>query len=85
MAEINWVLSFKRWLLAELQSEYDLLQDMLGRLVLSTKQDVPKWRFAKSSIFTMKSMSIHLHADYPNQLFKQLWKVKIPLKIKIWL
>jgi hypothetical protein len=54
-------------------------------VALNSEQDKSKWSLTKSGIFSVKSLYNKLSAVGVDRSFKQLWKAKIPLKIKIWL
>jgi hypothetical protein len=52
---------------------------------LNDNPDKPVWKYTKSGIFSVKSLYAKLSAVGVDRSFKQLWKAKLPLKIKIWL
>lgn len=57
----------------------------LAIIVLSDKQDVFRWNLDPNGKFSMKSHYLALiHLDVPN-LNQRLWKLKAPLKSKIFL
>jgi hypothetical protein len=57
----------------------------LASVVLYDEQDVFRWNLAPNGKFFVKSHYLALiHSDVPN-LDKRLWKLKAPLKIKIFL
>lgn len=47
--------------------------------------DKPKWKYIKSGGFSVKSLYNKISDVGPDRSFRQLWKAKLPLKIKIWL
>jgi hypothetical protein len=52
---------------------------------LSDEPDSFVWKLNASGVFTVKSMYedfMNVHSDFPT---KYLWKLKIPLKIKIFM
>jgi hypothetical protein len=61
------------------------MRDNLAMVALNSEQDKPKRNLTKSGIFSVKSLYNKLSAVGVDRSFKQLWKAKIPLKIKIWL
>jgi hypothetical protein len=57
----------------------------LAIIVLSDKKDVFRWNLDPNGKFSMKSHYLALiHSDVPN-LNQRLWKLKAPLKSKIFL
>jgi hypothetical protein len=57
----------------------------LASVVLSDDQDKFRWNLTPNRQFTVKSHYLALiHLDVPN-INKRLWKLKAPLKIKIFL
>jgi hypothetical protein len=68
-----------------IQSQWRCMRDKLAMVALSSEQDKAKWSLTKSGAFSVKSLYNKLSAVGVDRSFKQLWKAKIPLKIKIWL
>ena len=81
----GWNLTIHGWLDPELQRQLSRLRSMLTSVALSSGRDTPRWKFTKSGKFSVKSLYEKLSSVGPYRSFKQLWKAKIPLKIKIWL
>jgi hypothetical protein len=52
---------------------------------LSNQPDRFVWKFTKTSVFTVKSMYLDLMNEDAQFLHKYLWKIKIPLNIKIFM
>lgn len=48
-------------------------------------EDKPKWDWEKSGIFSVKSTYKHLCCNEYGPKLKNLWKAKVPLKIKIYM
>ena len=73
------VLTGNKWL-----AWLDLVEKLMG-VDLSNEPDKFKWRLTQSSQFTLKSM----YVDYMNWdtrfLKRYLWRLKVPLKIKIFM
>jgi hypothetical protein len=51
----------------------------------SSSPDVFKWKLTDSGIFSVKSMYLDWMNGHTVYLRKYLWKLKIPLKIKIFM
>ena len=61
------------------------LASRLPTLELSQERDAFRWNFDQTCVFTVKSHYLGLiHQDIPN-LNKRIWKLKTPLKIKVFL
>jgi hypothetical protein len=61
---------------------------LLNRLImvqLSDSEDTFKWSLTSSGIYTVKSMYIDLLNDNSVFLNKYIWKMKVPLKIRIFM
>jgi hypothetical protein len=52
---------------------------------LTTNNDVFKWGLTKSGQYTVKSMYLDYMDDHTNYLHKYLWKIKVPLKIRVFM
>jgi hypothetical protein len=50
---------------------------------LSSDQDVFVWGLTASDAFSVKSMYLDYMNGHPKYLRKYIWKMKVPLKIKI--
>jgi hypothetical protein len=61
------------------------MRDILLTYPLGESKDKPVWNLNGKKAFTVKSMYKKLTSNWANRSFKQLWKAKIPPKIKIWL
>jgi hypothetical protein len=61
-----------------------LCQQLMG-VQLTNSPDNFVWRLNDSGIFTVKSMYLDLMNGHSIGLRKNLWKLKIPLKIKIFM
>jgi hypothetical protein len=84
-AALNWQFRYRHWMNPLIQAQWRCMRDNLAMVALNNEQDKPKWNFTKSGIFSVKSLYNKLSAVGVDRSFKQLWKAKIPLKIKIWL
>jgi hypothetical protein len=67
------------------------LRDRLGLVArtshvqLTEGSDLFKWRLTKSGLFTVRSLYHHLIDTNPPFQHRKIWKMRIPLKIKIFL
>jgi hypothetical protein len=84
-AELGWQFNYRRWMNPEIQSQWRQMRDSLAMVALNSDTDKPKWKYTKNGIFSVKSLYEKLSAVGVDRSFKQLWKSKLPLKIKIWL
>lgn len=85
MASRRWRLTFRRWLEEECQYDYTRLNSKLMGMGVNDEEDRPIWKWSKSGRYTVRSLYNLLTSQGTNRSFRQLWKAKLPLKIKIWL
>jgi hypothetical protein len=52
---------------------------------LTTNNDFFKWGLTKSGQYTVKSMYLDYMDDHTKYLHKYLWKIKVPLKIRVFM
>ena len=77
--------SFRRDLVGTRLASWQALQERLAEIHLSTDRDQFRWNLLKSGKFSVGSMYDALvHSDMPSINNKYLWKMKVPLKIKIF-
>lgn len=69
----------------DLQEQMAGLVNILVQINLSEADDRPFWKWTKNDQFSVKSVYKQLCSNGLDGSFKQLWKAKISLKIKIWL
>ncbi len=61
------------------------LEDSLSASSLRDDRDEPKWRWTKSEAYTVKSMyNFLMDGGVQNRHLKRFWKIKSPLKVKIF-
>jgi hypothetical protein len=78
-------LSWRRDLIGHKLVGWNDLSPQLANIVLSNDQDGFRWNLSPDEQFSVKSHYLGLiHLDVPN-LNKNLWKLKAPIKIKIFL
>ncbi len=71
---------------SEAMAELSLLNSLIGSLSLTGQSDVIGWRWGNRSSFTVSSAYRFLIFDGINDTkITQLWKLRVPLKIKIFL
>jgi hypothetical protein len=85
MSQINWSLSFRRWLHESLQDRLRRMRDAISSFALSDENDFSKWVWEKNRNFSAKLMYAQFGARETEKQYKYIWKAKIPLKIKIFL
>ena len=54
-------------------------------VTLSNDEDTFKWKLTPNGVFSVKSMHIDCMNGHTPFLRKYLWKLKVPLKIKIFM
>jgi hypothetical protein len=52
---------------------------------LTTQQDVFVWKLTTSGLFTVKSLYLDFMNDHTKFLRKYIWKIEVPLKIRIFM
>jgi hypothetical protein len=85
MAGKRWSFTFRRWLDESAQNQLRQMRNILTSCALGQQKDKSIWIWEAKRKFSVKSMYAHLcsaDAEKPN---KNLWKAKIPLKIKIFM
>ena len=78
-------LSFRRGLSGDKWTKWLHLVERIMQVNLTNQNDVFKWGLTDSGIFTVKSMYLDFMSDHTRFLRKDLWKMKVPLKIKIFM
>ena len=69
-------------------NKWDKWLELVQRLMdvrISNEKDVFVWNLTPSGIFTVKSMYLDLLNGHTRYLRKYIWKIKVPLKIKIFM
>jgi hypothetical protein len=84
LAQTPLNISFRRVLNSNKWSLWFQLCRKLMMVHLNEEKDLFVWNFTPNGLFTIKSMYEDLMSDHTPFLRKYLWKVKIPLKIKIF-
>jgi hypothetical protein len=78
-------ISWRRDLIGNKLAAWNDLVSCIANIVLSQEQDEFYWNLHPSGQFSVKSYYLAMiHGDVPN-LNQHLWKLKAPLKVKIFL
>ena len=78
-------MSFRRVLIGDRWDSWCHLCLRLMNVNLNEDPDMFVWRATTNGVFTVKSMYEDLMNGHTRFLRKYLWKLKIPLKIKIFM
>ena len=78
-------ISFRRSLVGDKLRDWLQLVASLTNINLRVGTDHFKWQLTKSGQFTVRSMYLHMLDQHPPFRHKLIWKLKIPLEIKIFL
>jgi hypothetical protein len=61
-----------------------LVQRLMG-VTLNENSDTFVWKLTSSGLFSVKSLYAHMMNGHTIFLWKYIWKLKVPLKIKIFM
>jgi exonuclease III len=78
-------ISFRRALVDNKLLEWLSLVAKISNVVLVEGSDYFKWNLTSSGLFSVRSMYLHLIDTQPPFQHRKIWKMKTPLKIKIFL
>jgi hypothetical protein len=78
-------ISFRRSLTGHRWTMWLQLVQRLLQVQLTNEKDIFVWGLTTSGIFTVKSMYLDLLDDDTKYLKKYIWKMKVPLKIKVFM
>jgi len=78
-------LSWRRDLIGNKLVMWNNLVSRLSTIVLSQERDEFKWNLDQTGVFSVKSHYLGLINQNTPNLNKRIWKLKAPLKIKIFL
>jgi hypothetical protein len=77
--------SFTRDLIGVRLASWQALVERLANIQLTDERDEFRWNLHVNGIFSVDSLyKAILHTDIPTRRNKSLWKMKIPLKIKVF-
>jgi len=86
LKEVEWNLDLRRRLGIDEVAEWNELQEELELLVFSEEDDTVIWALEPSGKFSTKSLYRFMkHSGNVDLRMTELWKVNLPLKIKIFL
>jgi hypothetical protein len=86
MHEVNWDLELRRYLGQEEALELEELQEAVEVVQITDAKDELIWALEASSKFTSKSLyRLMINPGEVATRMKDLWEVKMPLKIKVFL
>jgi hypothetical protein len=77
--------SFRRALVDNKLVEWHNLVAQIAHVEMVGGSDTFRWNLTKSGLFSVRSLYLHLVDTQPPFQHKMIWKLKIPLKIKIFL
>jgi hypothetical protein len=81
---MDWQFLLRRQLGPVEREEWDELQELLGKMVMSGEKDEIEWGLTASKNFTTRSLyRLMTSGGCSSRFTKKLWGCKIPLKI--WL
>ena len=82
---LNLLISFRRTLLGPKLRDWSNLVAQIAPFNLVDGSDSFSWNLTKSGLFMVRSMYLHLINTHTPFGHKEIWKIKVPLKIKIFL
>ena len=86
LKEVEWNLDLRRRLGIDEVAEWNELQEELELIVFSEEDDTVIWALERSGKFSTKSLYRFMkHSGNVDLRMTELWKVNLPLKIKIFL
>jgi hypothetical protein len=77
-------ISFRRALVDNNLREWLGLVAHISQVQLTEGSNFLKWNLTKSGLFTVRSLYDHLIDTHPPLRHRKIWKMRIPLKIKIF-
>lgn len=82
----EWNIEFRRNFGISEQMEWEQLVNLTDGVVLDNQRDIAKWALEKNNNFSTKSLYRFLaFQGMQSKSMYRIWKIKIPLKIKIFL
>jgi hypothetical protein len=85
VAAAGWVVHFKIRLPPVLRDQWYELAAKLNTITLKDDKDEVRWKWSSSKKFTDRSVYQQLASNEGGEAFRDIWKAKIPLKIKIFM
>ena len=85
MFEVSWELGFRRYLGQDALLELEELQEALEMVQITDSRDELIWALEASEKYTSRSLyRLMLNPGEVDSRMKDIWEVKLPLKIKIF-
>jgi hypothetical protein len=85
VAAADWVIQFKIRLPPIIRDQWYRLATMLNEVNLNDARDNVRWKWTPNKQFSVKLVYLHLTRDENRVAYREIWKAKIPLKIKIFM
>jgi hypothetical protein len=85
MAQVTLNIGFRQTLSGSRADRWIHLVQRLMNVYLTTQPDTFTWKLTTSGSFTVKSLYLDYMNDHTRFLRKYLWKIKVPLKIRIFM
>jgi hypothetical protein len=77
--------TFTRWLVGDLRNSWGKILTDVENLHLVSSNDLVQWKFGTNGLFSVKSVYKAMIASDNGSYHQNIWKGKIPAKIKIFL
>lgn len=77
--------SFRRGLVNENLTNWHKLVALVALINLTDERDTFRWDLNKNGLFTVKSMYLAMIQQEVVSCMSLIWKIKVPLKIKVFL
>ena len=78
-------IQFRRSLVGDKWADWLHLVERLMAVSLSMEPDTVTWKLTPSGVFSVRSLYLEQMSGNTRFLKKYLWKMKVPLKIKIFM
>jgi hypothetical protein len=85
MGQLPLNIGFRQAITGNREVSWTHLCSRLINIHLTTQPDTFVWKLTKSGIFSVKSMYLDYMDDHTKFLRKYIWKIKVPLKIRIFM
>jgi hypothetical protein len=85
VAEADRVIRFKIRFPPIIRDQWYSLASLLNEVNLSDNKDSVRWKWTSNKQFSMKLVYLHLTSNENGMAYSEIWKAKIPPKIKIFM
>jgi hypothetical protein len=85
MSQTSLNIAFRQVLIGSRANRSIHLCTRLMDVLLTTQPDVFRWGLTESGLFLVKSMYIDYMDNHTKYLHKYLWRIKVPLKIRVFM